>query len=77
MYADEPGYADEPAEAPEPVFTFRRRGVRYEDDEPDEVPGGPDDVFGEAPDDVFYDDDGEAADESGFVYHDDVRFDDD
>ncbi|MBQ1414584.1 MAG: hypothetical protein IIY92_01470, partial [Lachnospiraceae bacterium] len=68
---------DEPAEAPEPVFTFRRRGVRYEDDEPDEVPGGPDDVFGEAPDDVFYEDDGEAADESGFVYHDDVRFDDD
>ncbi|MBR2738700.1 MAG: FtsW/RodA/SpoVE family cell cycle protein [Lachnospiraceae bacterium] len=70
-------YEDEPAEAPEPVFTFRRRGVRYEDDEPDEVPGGPDDVFGEAPDDVFYEDDGEAADESGFVYHDDVRFDDD
>ena len=27
--------------------------------------------------DVFYEDDGEAADESGFVYHDDVRFDDD
>ncbi|MBQ1399016.1 MAG: FtsW/RodA/SpoVE family cell cycle protein [Lachnospiraceae bacterium] len=66
-----------PAEAPEPVFTFRRRGVRYEDDEPDEAPGGPDDVFGEAPDGVFYEDDGEAVDESGFVYHDDVRFDDD
>ncbi|MBR0106813.1 MAG: FtsW/RodA/SpoVE family cell cycle protein [Lachnospiraceae bacterium] len=77
VYADEPGYADEPAEAPEPIFTFRRRGVRYEDDEPDEVPGGPDDVFGEAPDDVFYEDDGEAAYESGFVYLDDVRFDDD
>ena len=61
----------------------RRPGVRYDDDYyaddgyVDAAYDGSISDLPAEPQDVFYEDDDEPADESGFIYDDDVRFDDD